>query len=41
MTTRTVTLPSTLTGTIYVAFRHHDVTDQFVVDVDNVTVTST
>lgn len=41
MTARSVTLPSTLTGIIYVAFRHHDVTDQFVIDVDNVTVTST
>jgi len=40
MTTRTVLLPTTLTGTIYVAFRHHDVTDQFTMDIDDVTVTS-
>ena len=40
MTPRSVTLPSTLTGTIYVAFRHHDVTDQFAIDMDNVKVTS-
>lgn len=41
MTTRTVTLPSSLSGTVYVAFRHHDVSDQFTVDIDDVKVTST
>lgn len=41
MTPRTVTLPSSLTGIIYVAFRHHDVSDQFTMDVDDVVVTST
>ena len=41
MTLRTVTLPTSLTGTIYVAFRHHDVSDQFTMDIDDVTVTST
>lgn len=41
LTLRQVTLPSNLTGTIYVGFRHYDVSDQFVIDVDNVTVTST
>ena len=41
MTARSVTIPSSLTGIVYVAFRHHDVSDQFVKDVDNVKVTST
>ena len=38
MTPRTIVLPGGLNGVIYVAFRHHDVTDQFTVDIDNVKV---
>lgn len=38
MTPRSIVLPEGLTGVIYVAFRHFDVTDQFTVDIDNVKV---
>lgn len=40
MTSRSVVLPADLSGTIYVAFRHFGVTDQFTVDVDNVKLVS-
>lgn len=38
MTPRSITLPSSLSGTIYIGFRHYGVTDQFAIDIDNVKV---